>query len=180
VAATAAFVVAQYEWPGYRTRLAGGWLGVLGTVALVSLSSRLRADYPQSPPVPRRLPRWLRRLTRAAARVRDRLRREPPHRAVTAELARIEGAVVESLSSANGVHRRLRPVVRDIVGDQMAVTYGLQLERDSERVRQLVGEDLWELIRPERPFPEDGFAPGLRFAELVALVDRLESLGVAE
>jgi hypothetical protein len=179
VAATAAFAVAQYEWPGYRTRLAGGWLGVLGALSLVALASRLRTEYPPSPAPPRRPPRWLQRWALAVARIRDRLPRSTSRRSVTSELARIEGAVVESLGSANGVHRRLRPLVRDIVEDQLAVTYGLNLGRDAIRVRQLVGEDVWELIRPERPFPEDGFAPGLRLQELVALVDSLESLGAA-
>jgi hypothetical protein len=176
VVATAAFAMATYEWPTHRARLAGGWFGVLGTLALLRLSARLRAGFPRPPTAPRHAPRWLRRALLAAGRLRDRLWPGASHRPVTAELARMEGAVVESLGSANGVHRRLRPVVRDIVEDQLAITYGLDLVRDTGRVRGLLGEEVWELVRPDRPFPADGFAAGMPLADMVTLVGRLERL----
>lgn len=175
--ATLVFAFAQFEWPGQRGRLAGGWLGALGALVLLGLASRLRAGFPRPPQLPRQTPAWLRWLPALAARLRRRLQRAAPSRRVNDELARMEGVVVESLSSASGVHRRLRPLVRDIVEDELAVTSGLQLERDAGRVRVVVGEDLWELIRPDRPFPTDGFGPGMRLAELVALVEALEGLG---
>jgi hypothetical protein len=176
--ATAAFALAALEWPGARSRLAGGWLGVLGALALLRLAGRLRTAYPLPARAPWRPPRWVRRWAGAVGQVRDRWRRGARNRPVTADLGRMEGVVAESLSTASGVHRRLRPVVRDIVEDRLAMRAGLRLDRDARRVRDLVGEEVWALIRPGQTFPEDGFAPGLRPAELGALLDRLESLGL--
>jgi hypothetical protein len=173
---TVAFAIAGYEWPGQRGRLAGGWLGVVGATVLLAFSRQVRAEFPKPSAPPHHLPGWLRWIPARASRLRRHFSRGAPSRPINDELARMEGVVVESVSSANGVHRRLRPVLRDIVEDQLAVTSGLQLDRDQSRVRALVGDEVWELIRPDRPFPEDGFAPGLRLADLTSLVTRLERL----
>ncbi len=178
--ATVVFVIAQYEWPGQRSRLAGGWLGALGLLGALALVSRLRAGFPRPPRSARPLPGWLRWAPAVARAIWVRLSRRGIARPVNAELARMEGVVVESLGTANGVHRRLRPAVRDIVEDQLAVTSGLQLGRDSAGIRALLGEETWELTRPDRPFPDDGFAPGISLGELTAIVDKLERLAGIE
>ena len=74
-------------------------------------------------------------------------------------------------ASAFDTHVRLRPVVREIVGVRLAAR-GLRLE-DSEEV---LGPELWELARDERPAPTDRHAPGISAAKLRRAVERLETL----
>jgi hypothetical protein len=40
----------------------------------------------------------------------------------------------------------------------------------------VLGEELWEVVRPDRPAPTDRTAPGLPPEALHALVDRLEAI----
>jgi hypothetical protein len=40
----------------------------------------------------------------------------------------------------------------------------------------VLGEELWEVVRPDRPAPTDRTAPGLPSEALHALVDRLEAI----
>ena len=42
--------------------------------------------------------------------------------------------------------------------------------------RQLLAPDTWEVVRPDRPRPDDAFAPGLAPARLDAVLDDLEAL----
>jgi hypothetical protein len=43
-------------------------------------------------------------------------------------------------------------------------------------VRALLGEELWELLRPDRRPPEDRLGPGLPLPQLQAAVERLEAI----
>ena len=42
--------------------------------------------------------------------------------------------------------------------------------------RKLLGDPLWELVRPGRPFPEDRHAPGVAGDQIDAMLDVLEAL----
>jgi hypothetical protein len=78
-------------------------------------------------------------------------------------------------ASADELHRHFRPVVVQVAAAQLARKHGVALEREPARVRALVGERLWELIRPDRPPPPER-GRGLRTEELRRLIAELEDL----
>ena len=53
---------------------------------------------------------------------------------------------------------------------------GIELERQPDAARTLLGEELWELVRPDREPPRDRAAPGLELSSLRTMVDSLEAL----
>jgi hypothetical protein len=94
-------------------------------------------------------------------------------RARPASLARVEREVTLATGTAFDVHFRLRPLLRDVAAG-MLLRRGIDLERSPERAEAAVGPDVWELIRPDRPPPEDRTAPGIALAEVERAVDALE------
>ena len=77
--------------------------------------------------------------------------------------------------TAFDVHYRLRPSLR-AVASGLLLRRGVDLERSPERARELVGPDVWELIRPDRPAPDDRTAPGLPLAAVERAVGDLERM----
>ena len=82
------------------------------------------------------------------------------------------------LGSADADHaqRRLLPLLRSVAAARIAARHGFELERRPEAARELLGEDVWELLRPDRPEAEDRHGPGLPHKRIVAVIDRVESL----
>jgi hypothetical protein len=116
---------------------------------------------------------WLAHVP-SARRSRER-RRARPRRTLPGDLGAITELVAAGRSSAADVHRRVRPLLRDIAAAKLA-RRGVGLDRDPEPARELLGEELWELVRANRPSPPPRDAPGITIAELTALTDRLEAL----
>lgn len=85
-----------------------------------------------------------------------------------AELERIEREVTLASASAYDLHRTLLPTLRDIAE--------MRLERTGRRLGPETAGRWWELLRPDRPAPEDRFAPGIAPRDLRALVDDLEKM----
>jgi hypothetical protein len=77
--------------------------------------------------------------------------------------------VTLATASAYDLHFRLLPHLREIAQCRL------------ERVGKTSGPDTlgrwWDLLRPDRPEPEDRFAPGIKQAELRAVVTDLERMG---
>ena len=92
-----------------------------------------------------------------------------------AELERLERGVDLGLARAEDFHVLLRPALRGIAATLLAAR-GLDLDRDSKRVRELLGEESWDLLRPERERPSDPFERGVEPAHLRRLVEDLERL----
>ena len=101
----------------------------------------------------------------------EALDRAPPGAQRPAELDRLERELTMATASAFDTHVRLRPAVREIVGVRLAAR-GQRLE-DSE---DLLGPELWELARDDRPAPTNRHAAGIPEADLRRAVERLESL----
>jgi len=101
----------------------------------------------------------------------EALDRDPPGAQRPVELDRLERELTMATSSAFDAHVRLRPAVREIVGVRLAAR-GQRLE-DSE---ELLGPELWELARDDRPAPTTPHAAGIPEADLRRAVERLESL----
>lgn len=92
-----------------------------------------------------------------------------------AALQRIERVVGAGRQSAGDVQVRVRPLLREIA-DPLLRREGVRLDSEPQRARALLGEELWEVVRPDRPRPQDRRAPGLTLSELERLVQKLERL----
>jgi hypothetical protein len=122
----------------------------------------------------------LSRLGRALPLAREP-RRTPPQPSNAANEVEQYRTIARQLAmsswSAHDLHFRLRPLVQEIARARLAQEHGVDLEREPERARQLVGTGrVWELIRPDREQPEDREARGWSESELERLVDELEDL----
>ena len=144
--------------PG-RTSLIGHlWLVAVLAIGLgAAVGAILRA-------VPRR-----RSAFDAAFAPRGRTRARP------ASLERVEREVALAGGTAFDVHYRLRPPVR-AVASGLLLRRGVDLERAPERVQQMVGPELWDLIRPDREAPGDRTAAGLSLEAIEHVVEDLERL----
>ena len=102
--------------------------------------------------------------------------RPPPRRpSVPSQLLRIERILRRSGESGLAAHSLLRPMLSEIAEARLA-RRGVQLNRDHDEARRLLGPEAWELIRPDRPRPPDDRAPGVAPRELEAVLDSLEAL----
>jgi hypothetical protein len=96
-----------------------------------------------------------------------------PERSVS---PRIEREFELSLAFADYAHRMLLPLLRTAAAARLSMRHGIELERQRDAARRLLGEETWELVRPDRPPPADGLGPGLREEEIAVVVARLEAL----
>ena len=92
------------------------------------------------------------------------------------ELTRQEREVALSMDAAFDLHVRLRPTLRLIAAHRLSTRRNVDLDRQPERARELLGDGVWELVRADRPPPDDRFARGIPREELRAIIDRLESV----
>ena len=100
----------------------------------------------------------------------DRALSEPTHRDQRVpELERTEREVTLATATAYDLHARLLPHLREIAQ--------CRLEQSGKTSSPETLGTWWELLRPDRPEPEDRFAPGIKQAELRALVGDLERMG---
>jgi hypothetical protein len=102
-------------------------------------------------------------------------RPRPAGTSAPSQLLRIERIVERSGESGLTAHTQLRPMLAEIA-EALLARRGVQLSRDSDEARRLLGPEAWELVRPDRPPPRDGRAPGVASHELEAVLDSLEAL----
>ena len=102
-----------------------------------------------------------------AAMRRPRVRNERPE-----ALERLERQVALALESAGDFHFRLRPSLVEAADAALWRRHGVQLE-DAE---PLVSAELWSLIRPDLPLPDDRRAPGPALASVEARLDEIERM----
>lgn len=91
------------------------------------------------------------------------------------DLERLEVLVGATGLSAAETHAMLRPVLREIASAALN-RRGVGLAGNPGEARELLGDQLWELVRPGRPRPVDGRAPGASLEQVAAMTDRLEAL----
>jgi hypothetical protein len=92
----------------------------------------------------------------------------PPPEERVADLERMEREVTLALATEFDLHRRLLPLLREAAA--------MRLERTGRGLGPETAGRWWELLRPDRPPPEDRFARGPALHELRALVDDLDAL----
>jgi hypothetical protein len=154
-----ALVIVRGLAPGRHELELDVYVLVLGVLALPPIISWLRQIAP------------LEREARLAAALEPRareLQRIP-------ELDRLERELSMGAAREYDLHYRLRPVVREIAADRLG-RRGLSLDSGSAAVRELLGDDLWKLVRPDRQPPRDRHTAGPGLAELRETVEILERL----
>jgi hypothetical protein len=102
----------------------------------------------------------------------DMSRRYPPD---SGELSLVHD-VQQSVASAFHLHTRLRPILREVAAQRLSMQFGVDLDREDERARELIGAEAWELVRPERLAPSDRLAPGPTASHLSKVVEQLERI----
>jgi hypothetical protein len=159
--ASVALGAALFLLPGRRDTTLDVYILFLGALGLVTA---VRATRAASPDV---------HEPSLAAELEDPLD-VPPQR--PRELERLEREVYLSLGSGFYLHHRLRPLLREIAAHRLLRVHGIELDRRPEAARQLLGEEAWEWLRPERPEPRDRWASGPPLSELRGVVDALERI----
>jgi hypothetical protein len=90
------------------------------------------------------------------------------------ELERLEQQLSLAATTAFDVHYRFRHVVREVAGQRLWAHHSVDLEADASRAESLLGAEVWDLVRPDRPPPADPFAPGLGLVGIEAVITELE------
>lgn len=92
-----------------------------------------------------------------------------------AQLVRLQHILEWSGESDLDAHTRLRPVLVEVAEVRLAGR-GLRLDRDVAEARRILGPKAWDLVRPDRPRPEDRDVPGIAPRDLAEILDALEAL----
>jgi hypothetical protein len=145
---------------GARARILDVYVVVLAAVVMLALFRAIRLA---APPRPSAFEYALARL-RAPADVRP------------AELPEERDVVLSRLSSFH-YYVRVRPVLQEIADHRLRSRFGIDLEREPERARELVPSRAWEVVRPDAPPPVDRLARGPSVDAQREVVEELEGLG---
>ena len=96
-------------------------------------------------------------------------RRTPP-----AGLDRIEHETVLAIAGAFDLHYRLVPRLRALAAGLLSSRRSVSLANAPDAARAILGDEAWELVRADRPPPDDRLAKGIPPRELARVVDALE------
>jgi hypothetical protein len=156
---SAAFGIAATFSTGLRTVLLDVYLLAMGGVLLLALVRTTRAHAP---------PGGASNFDGVLAT----MRRPPPDSGAPVLARDLDLSTV----TAFHLHIRLRPLLREIAAHRLRARYGVDLDVEPGRARELVGARAWELVRPLRPPPADRLAPGPPVSYLREVVAELESI----
>jgi hypothetical protein len=156
---TVGALAALFVSTGIRARVVDVYLVALAAVLMLMLIRAARTLLPE----------------RAASRfdaAHAGLRRRPPK---PAELT-LERDVELGRLNAFHFHTRVRPVLQEIASYRLRHRYGVELEREPARARELVPSATWDVVRPDRRPPDDRLAPGPSPDSLRKVLAELERL----
>ena len=115
----------------------------------------------------------------AALQLRAAPRQQPPRRARDVEmpsrLRQIADDLRDSEQSEFWVDRSLRPLLLPIVNARLG-RRGIDVTLAPGRAQELLGDRLWEIVRPDRPAATYRVGRGLAEDDLRAAIERLEQL----
>ena len=118
----------------------------------------------------------LRALPRDSRAFERALRTRRPRTPRLRELERIEHDVVQGAANPLDLHRRLRPLLRQIAAHRLTNRHGVALDAGDGHAPRLLGDEAWALLRPDRELPDERRGPRLGVHEIEAIVARLEKL----
>jgi hypothetical protein len=156
--ATVTLVVLLALRPLSTSRALGIWVVVVASLALLLLVRHSRPG------------------TRQAPRFEAALRGRTPTPSEPVELLRMERELELGIANASSAYHRLLPLLRAAAEARLASRHGVELDRRPEAAQELLGEEAWEWLRPDRPEPVDRFGRGVPRGTVAALVERVESL----
>jgi hypothetical protein len=154
--ATLGLVLARVFQPGRLELELDVYILVVGGVALLNVVILIREAYPLAGPVTQ--------IARA-------LEHDEPEPQRLPELERVERELTMSTATSFDLHTRFRPLVRDIATARLGAR-GRKLEASEGEL----GEELWALVRPDRPVPTDRHGAGISRESVARIVERLEAL----
>ena len=115
----------------------------------------------------------------AALELRPARRQQPPPRARDDEmplrLRQIVDILRESEQSAFVVDRSLRPLLVPIAAARLG-RHGIDMAVTPQRAEELLGDQLWELVRPDGPPAVNRVGQALADDDLRDAIERLEQL----
>lgn len=88
----------------------------------------------------------------------------------------MEREIEIGMDHAGQAHRRLLPLLRTAAAARLALHHGVELEHRPDVARDLLGEEAWDYLRPDRPEPVDRHGPGPSRDTIETLIARVESL----
>jgi hypothetical protein len=157
VVAALVLVVLLALRPLSTSRALAIWVVVVAAIALVLLVRHSRG-------------------TQRTSRFEAALRGRPETPQPPVELLRMERELELGIADATHAHRRLLPLLRAAAEARLVLRRGIELDRRPEAAEVLLGEDVWELLRPDRPEPADRHGPGVPRERVAAVIERVESL----
>jgi len=158
LAAAVALAVLLALRPVSTSRALAIWIVLVTAMALLLLVRRSRGGAAQQ--------------SRFEAALLSRPARAPE----PVELLRMERELELGIAGAGNAHYRLLPLLRSAAAARLATRHGIELERRPEAAQAVLGDDVWDLLRPDRPEPADRFAPGAARDRITAAIERVESL----
>ena len=136
------------------------WIVVVAALALVVLVRSSRGGH------------GLQHAGRFEAGLRGRKEKPQP----PVDLLRMERELELGIADATHAHRRLLPLLRAAATARLDSRHGIELDRRPEAAEALLGAEVWELLRPDRPEPADRHGPGVPRESVAAAIARVESL----
>jgi hypothetical protein len=130
---------------------------VLAAAAIAVVLLALRRAYPPETA--------LRERTPAESR-----RRPPP------TLGRLEHEVALGVAGSFDLHYRLVPRLRALASGLLEARRRAPLDASGGAARTILGDDAWELVRRDRPAPQDRLARGMPPSALERVVAALEAI----
>jgi hypothetical protein len=109
-----------------------------------------------------------------ALQLRPARRQQPPPRSRDDELPLRLRQIADVLRDF-GFDRSLPPLLAPIVAVRLG-RRGVDMAVAPRQAQELLGDVLWEIVRPDRPPPAHGVGRGLADDELRAALERLEQL----
>jgi len=156
--ATLGLAIALGTRPVATERILAAYILVLAATALAALVRTVAA----------------RQESRHPSAFEHALQRSPQRPMRPPELIRTEREITLGMSSAGHLYLRLLPLLREAAAARLLARRNVDLHARPDEARRLLGDETWELIRPDRPEPEDRLAPGIPLARLRAVVETLE------
>lgn len=118
----------------------------------------------------------LRRAYPRARPLRTDARRRPGRRSPPPTLARMEDELALGVAGAFDLHHRLVPRLRGVAAGLLLSRRRVSLEREPDEARRILGDEAWQIVRPDRKPPEDRLARGITPDGLARVVDSLEAV----
>lgn len=109
----------------------------------------------------------------------DSSRRRPGRGTVRSwppELLEIEARVSLAKVSAFDHQSRLRPLLREIATQRLESSRHVDIDKQPDQARRLLGAELWAELQPAALSRDLRDSPGPTTAEIVRLVDQIESI----